>query len=537
MNQWSSAAVIERHRYASRQQETAMKVRVLVVVALCALVPAAAMPQALTSLASVRVGYVTRKNTVKPEGELKAQIDALDAQIAEASRLGRTGELRRLYAKGLALLAARPWTDAADYSSSLVLRSSRVVVDSSRPYAVRLEQIYASTLPLENSVTAHVALRKRPAPAAPNQPAQEPALVKDLGTLDGVPRDLRESPFFFDLDLEDVADGPYLLTVDVSNQGEKIGASALPIALRKGVDALAARLEADAKRAPETLRAEILFPVDRMQNVNRGRLELRTFDPEKDFAAAELVAAGVKSGKDPFAGRTGDIKRHYRLDAANEIVPYRTYVPTTYTGATAYPLIIALHGLGGTEDAFFENYNKALPPLAEQHGYIVAAPLGYRVDGSYGWGFGTPPSDVNVRRTQDLSEQDVMQVLQRMRQQYKIDENRIYLMGHSMGAIGTWKIAPKYPDIWAAIAPVSGNGAPATLEKIRTVPEIVIHGDADPTVAVAGSRAMVAKLKEMGTDYKYIEVPGGLHSDVVAPNIAAIIEFFDAHKKGVKSSF
>ena len=42
---------------------------------------------------------------------------------------------------------------------------------------------------------------------------------------------------------------------------------------------------------------------------------------------------------------------------------------------------------------------------------------------------------------------------------------------------------------------------------------------------------MVAKLKEMGTEFKYIEVPGGLHSDVVAPNVAAIVEFFDAHRK------
>src|SRR6476660_7073868 len=126
-----------------RSQENTMTARALVVAALCALAPVSAFSQALTSLASVRVGYTTRKNTVKPQGELKTQIDALDAQIAEATRLGRTGELRRLYAKGLALLNGRPWTDAADYAASLVLRSARVVVDSSKPYTVRLEQIYA----------------------------------------------------------------------------------------------------------------------------------------------------------------------------------------------------------------------------------------------------------------------------------------------------------------------------------------------------------------------------------------------------------
>jgi len=506
-------------------------------VSLCVLLPAHAAGQALTSLASVRVGYTTRKNTVKPQGELKAQIDALDAQIAEATRLGKTGELRRLFAKGIALLGnGDPWTEAYEYSRSLALRSQRVVVDSSKPYEVRLEQIYAPSLALANAVSAHVTLRKRAAAPAPGQRPEEPALIKELGTFDGVARDLRESPFFFDLDLHDVADGPYLLTVEVLNQGESIGLALLQIALRKGVDELQARLEEAAARAPEALRAEILFPVDRMKNVNRGRLELRTFDPERDLAAAEAVAAAVKAGKDPFAGRTGDIRRHYRLDAANEILPYRTYVPTTYTGTKAFPLIIALHGLGGTEDAFFDNYEKKLPPLAESHGYIVASPLGYRVDGSYGWGLGTPPADPNTKRTQEFSEQDVMQVLARVRQLYKIDDSRIYLMGHSMGAIGTWKIAPKFPDIWAAIAPFSGSGTAATLERIRSVPEIVVHGDADPTVNVAGSRAMVAKLKELGTEFKYIEVPGGLHSDVVAPNIAAVIDFFDAHRKGVKSA-
>jgi predicted peptidase len=105
-----------------------------------------------------------------------------------------------------------------------------------------------------------------------------------------------------------------------------------------------------------------------------------------------------------------------------------------------------------------------------------------------------------------------------------------------MGAIGTWKIAPKYPEIWAAIAPISGNGAAATLEKIRGVPEIIVHGDADPTVPVTGSRTMVATLKELGVEHKYIEVPGGLHSDVVGPNLAAVIEFFDAHRKAARSS-
>jgi len=124
-----------------------------------------------------------------------------------------------------------------------------------------------------------------------------------------------------------------------------------------------------------------------------------------------------------------------------------------------------------------------------------------------------------------------MQVLAHVKQQYKIDENHIYLMGHSMGGIGTWKIAAKYPDVWAAIAPFSGSGQPATIERFKHIPELVVHGDNDPTVNVAGSRAMVAKMKELGVDVKYIEVPGGTHGSVVAPNLGEAVAFFDAHKK------
>src|SRR5438552_17783640 len=67
---------------------SAMKLRNLVVAAVVSvLVPAAALPQALTSLSTLRVSYSTRKNQLKPQGDLKAQIDELDAKIAEASWL------------------------------------------------------------------------------------------------------------------------------------------------------------------------------------------------------------------------------------------------------------------------------------------------------------------------------------------------------------------------------------------------------------------------------------------------------------------
>jgi len=493
-----------------------------------ALAPALAGAQALTNITSLFVSYSSRKVTTNPTGELKARLDSLDAELAAANRRGHTGEVRRLLAKGMVLLSGRPWTDVADFNASLVLRTDRVVVESQRPYTVRLEQLYAPAIDLPRSLTAHATLVARPSGAGASA---QPTIVKDFGTRDGVSRDLRESPLALELDLHDVADGRYAILVDVADSTRALGSATLGIVVRKGIDDVAASLEDEAKRAPSGLRAEVLYPVDRMRNVNRGKLELRTLDVDKDFAVAESVVMAIKGGKEPFAARTGDFKRHYMLDAANEVMPYHLLVPSGYSAARSFPLIIALHGLGATEDSFFDAYGKKLPELAEQRGYIVAAPLGYRVDGGYGWGVGSPPLDPSARRSSELSEADVMQVLAEVRKNYNIDANRIYLMGHSLGAIGTWKLAPKYPAQWAALGAFSGQGAPATVEKFRDIPEFVVHGDADPTVNVAGSRAMVAAMKALNVDVKYIEVPGGNHGNVVEPNLAGMFDFFDAHPR------
>ncbi len=500
---------------------------------LLALAPTLAQSQALTSITSLYVSYNTRKVTANPGGELKARIDSVDRDLQVASRMGRTGEVRRLLAKGNSLLSNRPWTDAADFNASLLLRSDRVVVESQKPYAVRLEQLYSPSIDLTRTLSAHATLMARPAGSPANQPA---TLVKDLGSFDGVSRDLRDSPFAMEFDLRDVADGRYTMVVNVIDSARVLGSASLGVVVRKGLDAAVTQLENAAARAPAAVRAEILFPVDRMRNVNRGRLELRTWDLERDFAATDSLVALVQKGKDPFAGRTGDMKRHYTLDAANEVLPYRLYVPRKYTPSSRMPLIVALHGLGQTEDSFFDAYGKKLPELAEQHGYILVAPLGYRVDGGYGWGVATPPTDPVAKRSSELSELDVMQVLAQARKLYNVDPDRIFLMGHSMGAIGTWKVAAKYPDVWAAIGPFSGQGAPSTVGLMKHLPAFVVHGDNDPTVNVRGSRTMVDAMKALNVDVTYVEVPGGNHTNMVEPNLAGMIQFFNTRKKSAPKS-
>jgi poly(3-hydroxybutyrate) depolymerase len=496
--------------------------RLIVLASVILLVAAPLAAQAPPNLASARVRYNSLKNSAKPDGELKVQIDALDKEIGEALRLGQTSEVRRLLARGMALLGKRGWTDQDDYDQSLVLRSDRVFVDSSVPYAIRLEQVYAPSLHLTSDLTARATVRPLLA-----QPAGAPE-ARVLGEFSDVSRDLRDAPLVMDLDLSAVPDGSYMLDVNVFDGANEIGTASLRLAVQAGLDARLAALEKVATSAPESVRADIKYLGDYLRRVNRGLMEPGQFDLGRELTAAESIAKAAQGGKDPFVGRTGDFERHYVLDGANEIMPYRVYIPKTYDASRPVPLVVALHGLGASEDSWMDGYQRQLPALAEKYGYIAVSPLGYRVDGFYGYSYG---NDAASRRKQALSEQDVIQVLARVRQQYRIDDTRIYLMGHSMGAIGTWVLAAKYPDIWAALGPIAGTGNPQAVSKMKHMPQFVVHGDADPTVPVAGSRNMVAQMKSLGVDHVYVEVPAGNHTDIVVPNLAPMFEFFERKRR------
>src|SRR5271154_4482377 len=92
---------------------------------LCAATFPPLYPQSLPNLPLVRLAYTVRKRTANPQGELKTKIDAIDKELADATRLGNIGEIRRLVAKGMTLMSGAEWTDALDYEHSLALRSDQ----------------------------------------------------------------------------------------------------------------------------------------------------------------------------------------------------------------------------------------------------------------------------------------------------------------------------------------------------------------------------------------------------------------------------
>jgi poly(3-hydroxybutyrate) depolymerase len=224
-------------------------------------------------------------------------------------------------------------------------------------------------------------------------------------------------------------------------------------------------------------------------------------------------------------GRTQS--RTYFFKAADKKMPFSIYVPKGYDKKKSYPLMVALHGLGSSHWQIIRY--PGLTRLAQKHGYIVVAPMGYNSSGWYGAdGRFTRFTSKKILR---WSEQDVMNVLAITRKELSIDDQRIFLMGHSMGGGGAWHLGMKFPDLWAALAPV----APASprnindLKKINHVPVIVVCGDKDGLVRSA--RVWVARMKELEMNYKYVEVKGGNHLFPAIQKLPDIFDFFNKQTK------
>lgn len=71
-----------------------------------------------------------------------------------------------------------------------------------------------------------------------------------------------------------------------------------------------------------------------------------------------------------------------------------------------------------------------------------------------------------------------------------IDRTRIYLTGLSMGGFGSFDLAARRPELFAAVVPICGGGDPATAPKVASIPFFIVHGDDDPIVPVRLSRVM-----------------------------------------------
>ena len=208
----------------------------------------------------------------------------------------------------------------------------------------------------------------------------------------------------------------------------------------------------------------------------------------------------------------------HRLAEANAEIPYTLFVPSTYDPQKPAPLLVDLHGLNITplQQILFDGTTD----FAERYGFIVLAPMGFDLSSWWGSRPGKPvataamkPGEEGRYSTAELAEIDTMALLKLIQEQYAIDSDRIYLMGHSMGGAGTYYLGAKYKDIWAGLAPISGARgiADGAAERYKSVPMLIMHGAKDSIVPPATSRRTVAALQAVGAPHIYLEFPDRDH--------------------------
>ncbi len=106
--------------------------------------------------------------------------------------------------------------------------------------------------------------------------------------------------------------------------------------------------------------------------------------------------------------------------------------------------------------------------------------------------------------------ESIIAFVDQLKDEFDIDEDRVYLTGLSMGGYGTWYTAMARPDLFAAIAPVCGGGM-AWNAGVLNMPVWAFHGADDTVVTPIQSDEMVAKLREQVKDVTYSRVEGVGH--------------------------
>ncbi len=176
---------------------------------------------------------------------------------------------------------------------------------------------------------------------------------------------------------------------------------------------------------------------------------------------------------------------------------YLLYLPDGYEadGTKNWPLMIFLHGSGESG----EDVNKVAvngPPRLIAQGkkfpMIVVSPQAPKPEGF--------KPDIIKKMLDDL------------KKKYRVDPDRVYLTGLSMGGYGTWEIAQKFPEEFAAIAPVCGGGNPESNYRLAHIPIWCFHGAKDDVVLPSESEEMIKSVKQYNDNVQFTLYPETNHN-------------------------
>ncbi len=214
--------------------------------------------------------------------------------------------------------------------------------------------------------------------------------------------------------------------------------------------------------------------------------------------AAMLLFAGAASAQAPQPGE--QVPQTFEYGASDRALSYLLYLPEGYEPAgsepegPAWPLVLFLHGAGERGDDLARVAVHG-PPRRVREGesfpFILASP---QLPAGQYWNPGL-----------------LHALLDDLAGRYRVDEDRVYVTGLSLGGFGTWALAASRPERFAAIAPVCGGGDPTAVCGIGRLPVWAFHGAEDTVVPVERSEELVDALGACGGDVRFTVYPEAGH--------------------------
>ena len=194
-------------------------------------------------------------------------------------------------------------------------------------------------------------------------------------------------------------------------------------------------------------------------------------------------------GSDQTGQQPAKLDRDVRIQMG-----YLLYLPEGYDQKDSWPLMVFLHGVGERGENL-ELVKKHGPPkliaAGKEFPMIVVSP--------------------QCPKTQWWQPVELNALLDEIIEKYKVDEDRVYITGLSMGGFGTWSLAAYASHRLAAIAPICGGGEAYRTKEFAKLPVWAFHGGRDFVVPVERSESMVAGLKKNGGDPKLTIYPDAGH--------------------------
>lgn len=197
----------------------------------------------------------------------------------------------------------------------------------------------------------------------------------------------------------------------------------------------------------------------------------------------------------------------------NEVFKYRLLKPPLEQGQK-YPVLLFLHGAGerGDDNRAQLKYLPtwmAEPENRERYPCWLIAP---QCRQGKLW-VNVPFNTASIEMPEEMSDQMrvAVGILEKVLEHPAADPRRVYLTGLSMGGYGCWDLAMRYPEKFAAVAPICGGGDASKAARLVGVPLWAWHGTADRAVPVDRSRVMIEAIRRAGGDPKYTELEGVGH--------------------------